>query len=76
MARSVRFVANGIVYEEFCGFDYKTQDAPLLAIAIFDGDVDIYGCDDVTCRPEIERMYQVDYSRQPESLSFYRKVEG
>jgi hypothetical protein len=64
-----------VVLASYTGFSVHKGKTGRIAIAIFDGETDLYDVDDganlSTVDHEIRRKYRDDYSREPERIMFY-----
>ena len=49
---------------------------PRPAVAMFDGEPDLYDCDGPEAQAEIERYYLDGYDRKPDTLAFYYLRRG
>lgn len=65
------------VYEGFGSVEAPGR-VEVLAVAVFDGDRDLYRVDPnklEVARREITRMYEDDYQRGPSTLTLFRRVD-
>lgn len=64
------------VYQGFSGVQ---PDAEVIAIALFDGDSDLYAVDPTAieqAKAEINRYYKEGYDRGPDKLTVYRREDA
>lgn len=63
----------------FHGFSRWTGKSDRIAVVSFEGEPEIYDCDENVhpdiVSAEINRMYVADYGRQPEKISQYQIAE-
>ena len=62
--------------DEYLGFQSYRGEGSWLAVAMFDGEPDLYDCDGPEAQAEIERYYLDGYDRKPDTLAFYHLRRG
>jgi hypothetical protein len=69
---------NDVILGTYDGYSFYQGATGRMAIVIFDGMDDLYAIDDganlSAVADEIKRKYRDDYSREPESITFYGRI--